>query len=156
MKTFNCLCEHCGAPVITGRVYRKFHPKCYKVHSKLREKAWYQDNLERERAKRKSYSKGYRRSNPKNRMLAAAKDRAKLQKLPFEITLEDIPDWGTCPVLGVTMEVGSRYSPSLDKIIPEKGYVRDNIQVISWKANMMKQDATQEELERFAKWVLKL
>jgi len=46
-------------------------------------------------------------------------------------------------------------SPSLDKIIPSLGYVVGNVQWLSKKANGMKQDASFQELEKFAKWVLK-
>lgn len=38
-------------------------------------------------------------------------------------------------------------SPSLDRVIPELGYVPGNVIVISWRANNLKRDATIEELE---------
>ena len=38
-------------------------------------------------------------------------------------------------------------SPSLDRIIPEKGYVKGNIIVVSLKANTMKNNATIEEIK---------
>ena len=46
-----------------------------------------------------------------------------------------------------------KYSPSLDRIDPNKGYVKGNVQVISRLANIMKSNASPEELRAFANWV---
>jgi hypothetical protein len=50
----------------------------------------------------------------------------------------------------------SDYSPSIDRIDCKRGYVKDNIQIISSIANRMKWTATQEQLLTFAKGVLAL
>lgn len=90
-------------------------------------------------------------------MLATAKHRAKKNDLPFSITVDDfdIPEY--CPILKIKLEVNDgialNNSPSLDKIIPELGYVVGNIQVISKLANSMKTNASVEELMLFAEWV---
>ena len=48
------------------------------------------------------------------------------------------------------------YSPSIDRIDSTKGYIKDNIQVISSIANRMKWNATKEQLLTFCKGVLAL
>lgn len=78
--------------------------------------------------------------------------------LDFVVYVKSIaPD--RCPVFGkkfVLLEDESNpMSPSIDKIIPNKGYVRGNIQVISYKANSMKQKATLDQLGKFAQWGMK-
>lgn len=42
-----------------------------------------------------------------------------------------------------------------DRIIPEKGYIRGNVRVISQKANAMKQDCSEEELIKFVEFIIK-
>lgn len=63
-----------------------------------------------------------------------------------------------CPVFGVKFipkgSGFSKWSPSIDKIDPKKGYVVGNVQVISVLANCMKRDASKKELVAFANWVL--
>lgn len=50
------------------------------------------------------------------------------------------PDDSMCPVFGFEMTWGgdSNTSPSLDKIVPAKGYVRGNVVWVSQYANMLK------------------
>lgn len=70
--------------------------------------------------------------------------------LPFDITPEDIVVPERCPVLDIPLLlVGSRDNrPSLDRIIPASGYTKQNIAVISFRANRVKSDATADELKR--------
>lgn len=83
-------------------------------------------------------------------MLKNAKKRARLYNIPCTITIEDIVMPEVCPITKQKFERGHNTalpaSPSLDKIIPELGYVPGNIAVISHKANAMKQDCSPEEL----------
>lgn len=64
-----------------------------------------------------------------------------------------------CPVFGRLFSAGNgsphAWSPSVDRIVPSRGYIRGNLQIISYKANTMKQDATLGQLIRFAMWILK-
>ena len=83
-------------------------------------------------------------------MTYRAKYKAKKRGLPFNIEPSDIiiPDY--CPVLGIKLEKNDQKqrdsSPSLDRIVPEKGYVKGNVRVISQRANLLKSNATVEEL----------
>lgn len=83
--------------------------------------------------------------------LKSAKARAKAGSYPYTLTIETIPPIpDVCPVLGIQMfRVGgrkSRNSPSLDKIIPELGYVPSNVRWISDRANTLKSNATLDEM----------
>ena len=88
-------------------------------------------------------------------LLNASKQRAALKNREHTITLEDIkeiyPPDNKCPVFGFVLEFNSAgfrdTSPSIDRIDSTKGYTRDNIQIISWKANRLKAYATVEDLE---------
>ena len=44
-------------------------------------------------------------------------------------------------------------SPSLDRVVPSKGYVRGNVAWMSVKANMIKSNANAEELYLVADWL---
>ena len=48
------------------------------------------------------------------------------------------------------------FSASVDRIIPELGYVKGNIRVISLLANQIKWNVTKEQLLTFCKGVLAL
>lgn len=76
--------------------------------------------------------------------------------VPFNLVPGDVEIPDTCPILNLPMVAGTRHAPSLDRIVPELGYVKGNVQVISRKANVMKNDATMEELKRFYEWLKKI
>lgn len=70
-----------------------------------------------------------------------------------------------CPILGhrLLYDGGQKMGwdqpdacPSIDKIDPTRGYVFDNIQVISLRANRIKFNATVEELTKIANYMEKI
>lgn len=96
---------------------------------------------------------------PEWKMYQRAKQRASKTGREFSLKLEDIVIPDVCPVLGIEINMNSgksgayRNSPSLDRIDNNKGYTKDNIQVISQLANAMKCHASVEELQKFADWI---
>ena len=96
------------------------------------------------------------KKSPALNLWKSAKARAKKAGIPFDISVEDIVIPEECPILKVSFQIGEGsvhpYSPTLDKIIPSLGYVRDNLDVISCRANRMKSDASFEELSLFCSW----
>lgn len=83
-------------------------------------------------------------------MVVAARQRAKKAGVPFDLTAEDIAIPDACPVLGIPLEASfgrsTPQSPSLDRVIPKLGYVKGNVLVVSNRANVIKGDASVEEL----------
>ena len=117
------------------------------------------DNTARQRNKPayNARQKEYNRVNIKKTLLYSARRRASRFGLACTISEDDIVIPEFCPILGIKITRGDGSvhagSPSLDRIVPELGYVQGNIHVISYKANTMKSDATLRELVIFAKWV---
>lgn len=99
-------------------------------------------------------------TSEEKKMLNRAKTRAKKNNIPFSITEKDIVIPEYCPIMGIKLEHhrgrpgAYKSSPSLDKIIPELGYVPGNVRVISQLANQCKGNASIEEMIMFAKWVI--
>ncbi len=91
----------------------------------------------------------------KQNLLRKSRKRALEKGLPFNITLQDIHIPKKCPILKVPLICSTRYAPSIDKIYPEKGYVKGNIAIISTLANSMKANATPFELKVFSKNIKK-
>jgi hypothetical protein len=81
-----------------------------------------------------------------------SKQRAKKSNIEFTITKEDIIIPDLCPVFGFPLKRENRetwmYAPSIDRIDNTKGYVKNNIIVVSRRANILKKDATLDELEQ--------
>ncbi len=73
------------------------------------------------------------------------------------LTVADIQIPERCPILGIRLQIsgirGLAGSPTLDRLVPRKGYVRRNVAVISHKANRIKSDGTAAEHAAIAKWM---
>src|SRR5882724_4806672 len=89
------------------------------------------------------------------------RNRAKRLGVPFDLELVDIVIPEFCPVLGVKLEWGrglktglkAPNSPSIDRVIGERGYTKCNIRVISNRANLLKRDGTLAELKALVRYL---
>lgn len=92
--------------------------------------------------------------------------RAKKKNLEFDLTWEDIVPPSHCPVLGIQINllrgrpeasmIRSQThwnTPSVDRIDNTKGYTKDNIKVVSLRANVLKTDGTLEEFKALVKYL---
>ena len=65
------------------------------------------------------------------------------------------------PCFSNKFEMGFKYgksknlAPSLDKIIPKKGYIQGNLVIVSDIVNRLKSDATLEDMEKILKFYTK-
>lgn len=123
-------------------------------------KRYREENLEVVTEKGKLNNAYYSQHFPEKFLLWSAKRRAKAKHLPFNIEESDIRIPTVCPILGIPLKRGVAYgtktSPSIDRIIPQLGYVKGNIQIISKMANVMKQDATFEQIVKLGEWASKM
>lgn len=130
--------------------YRRLRPE----DAKARKRRYYRRNVEHEKARsRVWYAKNWLRFS-----LRSARKRALSRGIPFDIVWFDIEIPKKCPVLGIELALGVRggfkdASPTIDRVIPEKGYVKGNVAVISKRANTIKNCGTAAEHRRIAKWI---
>lgn len=93
-------------------------------------------------------------------MNASSKKRANALGYDHDLTTDFLitiaPD--VCPIFKQPLTYGggkkNKFPPSLDRADSSKGYTRDNVQIVSFLANLMKSDANDEEQIMFANWVL--
>jgi hypothetical protein len=101
------------------------------------------------------YSQAWDKNHVAATILRRIKSRAKSIGVPFDLEEHDIVIPEFCPALGIKLEFHDyrqHNSPSIDRIIPNKGYVKDNIVIVSSLANRIKTDATVEQLSQVAEF----
>ena len=82
--------------------------------------------------------------------------------IPFNLDYEYLrsifPDNSICPAIKCTMRFGAKdrsFCPSLDRLIPELGYIKGNVCWISMKANWSKGDTDVLEIINFLHWYIR-
>lgn len=153
-KTARAKALEAGLPTYTGR-------KCPECHAKVRDvkngrcvacreagNTYYSRHTEEQKDKMREQSRRKWRENRLHYLVQQAKYRAKRDGRDFDLTVDDLEIPETCPVLGIPMT-----SPSLDRKDNSKGYVKGNVFVISRRANILKNDATVDELEAVVRYM---
>lgn len=113
------------------------------------------EHREKDLERYKLSSLKHRKRNVAYKMLKNAKSRAKAKGLECSISEEHIIIPDICPILEIAI-FSSRTgipgpkdnSPTLDRIDNSIGYVPGNVQVISCKANQMKNNGSFEDIEK--------
>jgi hypothetical protein len=111
--------------------------------------------------RKKGRMKQWRESHQENVILTRIKGRCKKANIPFNLEISDIKIPEFCPILGIKLQKSYIQgnplpsSPSVDRHIPELGYIKGNISIISFRANRIKNDATFEELKKIMDYMNK-
>ena len=136
--------------------WRHINMPCKEQYDKNKEKyreeaaKWREDNLEQDKENKIQWQK----DNFEKQKVYAAKNRAKQKNIYFELTEQDIKDvWpedNKCPALGIPLKrnegVLCDNSSSLDRVDNNKGYTKDNIQIVSTLANHIMSSATPDQV----------
>ncbi len=125
----------------------------YPTVGKERRKAKYWADPEKAR----QATKDFRAKYPWASLIVKAKSRSSEKGLAFDLT----NDWGEatwtgkCAVTGAPFqpERGRKWSASIDKIDPSKGYVQSNCRFVLWIVNVFKSDGTDADMIEVAKLI---
>jgi len=120
-------------------------------------------NITRKHRCRDCERNAYISLDPRRKLLYPARKRAKQKGLEFDIELDDIIIPVKCPILGISLKSNTGagagggkeydYAPTLDRIDNSRGYTKDNICVISRKANSLKGDASIDEIKAILTYI---
>jgi len=140
-------CFNCGTKFITSRSDKIYCSN--RCGNNFRGVRWESNNPD----KVKLYRKKTREKSWRNYALSRVKAKSKKFNISFNLAPGDLEMPETCPVLGIKLNYNNKGkrphsdSPSIDRILPNLGYTKNNVRVISVRANLLKSDATVAELE---------
>jgi hypothetical protein len=176
------VCFKCGIEKDISEFYKDISKKdgyssrcrsCIKECRKLTSKEYYYKNKEKILERNKKYArnnkeklkeneKKRRLQNPIKNSLENCIIRARINNIPYD-SVELLENYLrlnfniiVCDCCGIKLsymnEKVSDNSPSIDRIVPGKGYTIGNIALLCNKCNRLKNNATPDELFRIADW----
>ena len=139
---------------------KEYRKKRRQEYSKEYNKKYYLINKEKIIRQTTENKKRIAKEDPVYSLFVRAKERAKKRNILFDIDKEYLksiyPKNNRCPILNIDFQLGflneikknKDYAPSLDRIIPSKGYVKGNLVIVSFIANRVKNNVSVETLEK--------
>lgn len=123
-------------------------------------KKWRDKNKEKTSIYSRQRIEYIKQNKPKQYLLRKARTSAKRRNILCDLLLSDIPDIPEiCPVLGIplfyTKNKRTDNTPSIDRIDNNLGYTKDNIIIISWRANNLKHNGTYDEFRKLTQFLNK-
>jgi len=132
--------------------YKKEYDKKYNSKPEVKERKKEYESRPEVKKRMKEYKKNWGQSFVGK--LSIVKSRSKKKNLEFNLTIEYLksiyPKNNMCPLLNIPLDWQSSHkhpnTPSLDRIDSSKGYIKGNVQWVSWRANQLMSNATPDEL----------
>lgn len=121
------------------------------AYNRAKSKKWAEDNPERYKESQAKWKQDIIKV-----ILGRVKNRAKKRNLEFNLDERDIFIPETCPVFGTPLifnHENNDYWPAVDRLDNSRGYVKGNVNVMSYRANRIKSDASLEELRALVKYL---
>jgi hypothetical protein len=143
-------CKVCAEDFESKRYKVYCFDACRRLEHNRKNRLNYRKNHEQEKQRSNTQSREYYYKNTLRALISKAKSRT---TVPFDITEDDFANTGFCPVFGTSYQIGTPYAMSIDRIDSQLGYTKGNVQLMSRRANTMKNNATKEELKAFARWI---
>lgn len=148
-------CKQCEK--IRSREYAKKNPEKKKILNQNSYRIYHKQHKQyKEKRQKQLYTDVGLRMK---KLIRDARERAKERNIPFSLTLDHVMkhiEYGKCSITGLPFQINKRegmrtnpYAPSLDQIEPNKGYTNENIRVVIWAYNAMK-----NEMSDFEVWTI--
>ncbi len=143
--------------------YQRNKERLLEQSRKRRQTTGYYEKVKQRRKAARETKEGLWNCDIWHSVLTSCRRRAKQKGIPFNLTAKYMISItpSHCPVLGIelrrsTTNGATPNSPSIDRIIPELGYVEGNVIVVSMLANTIRAYATPEQIIRVGEFYKQL
>lgn len=142
------LCNDCSAikKIYNDRTKEKRAPVLNKYYKKnINKILTYGKNY---RSKNADKIRKIRAANKEKFLIKEVKQRARRSNIEFDLNIKDIKITEHCPYLQIKLvKTGGENSVSIDRIDNTKGYIKNNIIIVSMKSNSMKSNLSLQEIQ---------